>query len=132
MKTDWAEIERYRVNKNLPPEMQTQPGEKFGVFAARFAATNAGLYMIVTAGDPTEPDTGEWEHVSVHAKTAKGQERTPNWAEMCWVKNLFWGPEECVVQYHPPASEYVNHHPHVLHLWRPVNKTIPTPPKICV
>lgn len=67
-----------------------------------------------------------WEHVSVSAATV------PTWAEMCWVKGLFWGPEEWVVQYHPAVSEYVNDHERVLHLWRPIGVPVPTPPKECV
>jgi hypothetical protein len=64
-----------------------------------------------------------WEHVSVSLK-----DRPPTWDEMCWVKDLFWEEDECVVQYHPPRVEYVNLHPHCLHLWKPYRTTIPTPP----
>lgn len=51
---------------------------------------------------------------------------------MCAVKDLFFEPEDCVIQYHPPKSEYVNHHPGCLHLWMPLNEKIPLPPKIFV
>ena len=50
-----------------------------------------------------------WEHVSVST-----ERRTPTWSEMCFVKDLFWGEEEAVMQVHPPRSEYVNYHPHSL------------------
>ena len=63
-------------------------------------------------------------HVSVSAK-----DRCPTWGEMCWVKDQFWGPEECVIQYHPPRSRYVNAHPFCLHLWRPVGLDLPQPPE---
>lgn len=67
-----------------------------------------------------------WEHVSVHA--ARGhQQRTPTWKEMSYVKRLCWDAEDVVIQYHPRESEYVNCHPHVLHLWRPIGVTLPTP-----
>ena len=66
-----------------------------------------------------------WEHVSV---TTQDQKRTPTWAEMCRAKAAFWDPEEAVVQYHPPESEYVDNHPTCLHLWRPVDQEIPRPP----
>lgn len=69
----------------------------------------------------------KWEHVSVSLEG-----RAPNWAEMCFVKDLFWTEEECVVQFHPPRSEYVNHHPYCLHLWKPIGTNIPTPPSILV
>lgn len=63
-----------------------------------------------------------WEHVSVSASTV------PTWGEMCWVKSLFWEPEEVVIQYHPPESQYVNVHGRVLHLWKPVGVVLPMPP----
>jgi len=69
-----------------------------------------------------------WEHVSVRAyQRADKKQRIPNWREMCYVKNLFWDDEDTVIQIHPPKSQYVNQHPHVLHLWRPIGKEIPLP-----
>ena len=64
-----------------------------------------------------------WEHVSVSTRG-----RPPNWQEMCFVKDLFWSSEDAVMQLHPARSEYVNNHPHCLHLWRPQGQAIPTPP----
>lgn len=64
-----------------------------------------------------------WEHVSVSLP-----ERCPTWAEMCLVKNMFWDDADCVVQFHPPSSEYINNHSYCLHLWRPTGHDIPTPP----
>lgn len=80
--------------------------------------------LIVSSGSDSE--TG-WEHVSVSCAN-----RTPNWAEMCFVKDLFWGEEETVLQYHPPRSTYVNCHPLCLHLWRPLDAAIPMPPPMLV
>jgi hypothetical protein len=68
-----------------------------------------------------------WEHVSVSFVTD-----TPTWDQMCEVKAVFWDPEDCVVQYHPPTSEYVNLHPHCLHLWRPVGSEIQRPDPMLV
>ena len=51
---------------------------------------------------------------------------------MCHVKDLCWDAEDVVMQLHPRQSEYVNNHPHVLHLWRPKVQVIPTPPKAAV
>ena len=48
-------------------------------------------------------DGAGWEHVSVSLKN-----RCPNWKEMCFIKDTFWGEEDCVIQYHPPKSEYIN------------------------
>ena len=68
-----------------------------------------------------------WEHVSVST-----YDRCPTWEEMCYVKRLFWDSEDCAVQYHPPSSVYVNDHPYVLHLWRPVGVDLPMPDPIMV
>lgn len=70
---------------------------------------------------------GGWEHVSVSRR-----DRCPTWDEMCWVKGLFWEPEDCVVQFHPSASQYVNLHPYCLHMWRPVDGVLVTPPTMMV
>lgn len=55
-----------------------------------------------------------WEHVSVSMP-----HRCLTWDEMCYVKGVFFEPEDVVVQFHPAESEYVNMHPFCLHLWRP-------------
>ena len=73
-------------------------------------------------------DGGGWEHVSIHATDGAGHQWTPTWEEMCHVKNVFWDGEDVVMQLHPKQSEYVNFHPHTLHLWRPIGLMIPTPP----
>lgn len=68
-----------------------------------------------------------WEHVSVHAEQ-DGKTRTPHWDEMCFIKDVFWDGEDVVMQLHPRRSTYVNVHPNSLHLWRPLQAEIPTPP----
>jgi hypothetical protein len=81
-----------------------------------------GLVAKVIASD------GEgWEHVSVSFPG-----RVPTWQEMCQAKDIFWNAEDRVVQYHPPESEYINDHPFVLHLWRPIDQDLPAPPMILV
>ena len=65
-----------------------------------------------------------WEQVSV----LTDRPRSPNWPEMCFVKDLFWDEEECVVQYHPPLSQYVKNSRYCLHLWKPTHQAIPAPP----
>jgi hypothetical protein len=68
-----------------------------------------------------------WEHVSVSRR-----DRCPTWEEMCQIKDLFWDAEDCVVQFHPPASEYVNNHPRCLHLWRQIGSEFPLPNSLLV
>jgi len=72
-----------------------------------------------------------WEHVSVHV-VSDGRETTPTWAAMCKIKDTFWDEEDCVVQYHPPKSDYVNNHKFTLHLWRPTDQPLPRPDSILV
>lgn len=72
---------------------------------------------------------GGWEHVSVSPKQTR---ITPSWDDMCMLKDIFFTEEECVVQYHPPKSEYVNNMPNCLHLWKPINQAMPMPPSIMV
>lgn len=69
----------------------------------------------------------QWEHVSVHAYRRDEKQRTPTWKEMCYVKRLCWDAEDVVMQLHPRESQYVNRHPHCLHLWRPLMASIPEP-----
>lgn len=68
-----------------------------------------------------------WEHVSVSLPRS-----APTWEEMCFVKGLWWDEEDVVMQLHPRESEYVNHHQHCLHLWRPTILVIPEPPTYMV
>ena len=70
---------------------------------------------------------GGWDHVSVSFAR-----RCPTWEEMCKIKGIFFGPDECCVEYHPAEKDYVNVHPYCLHIWRPQNAEIPKPPKIFV
>ncbi len=122
MKSNWTHLEPYR--KSIGP-MATAESSHYGAFYLRIGKTD--IIAIASAGSPAMP----WEHVSLQARDYNGG-RTPTWAEMCYAKSLFGEPEECVVQYHPPESDYVNTHPHVLHLWKPIGIELPRPPKIAV
>lgn len=88
----------------------------------------AKLKIVSSGNDPGNNQYSQgWEHVSVSLDS-----RIPNWIEMCFVKDLFWNEEECVVQYHPPKSKYINNHPYCLHLWRHQTEVFPFPPSILV
>ena len=82
---------------------------------------NHVLLMIVVGSG------GGWEHVSVHA-VGGGGSQTPSWEEMDYVRKLFFRADEWAIQYHAPTAKHIEHHPHVLHMWRPQNETIPVPP----
>ncbi len=64
-----------------------------------------------------------WDHVSVSLPNM-----TPTWLMMCFVKDLFWYDNEVVIQYHPKKDDYINHHNYCLHLWKPKETELPTPP----
>ena len=68
-----------------------------------------------------------WDHVSVSLKN-----RCPNWREMCHIKDLFWNDDEVVIQYHPAKKDYINNCATCLHLWKPQDQVVPTPPTIMV
>lgn len=92
--------EEFRLD--MAPRGKGHPGNN-GMFLCKVAH---GQSLRVIASDG-----GGWEHVSV-SRT----DRCPTWKEMCQVKDLFWDDTDCVVQYHPPKSDYVNNHPYCLHL----------------
>lgn len=74
-----------------------------------------------------------WEHVSVTVRPKDtNATRCPTWSEMCWIKAQFWGPDDCVVQFHPPAKDYVNNHEFCLHLWSSTQRAFPQPDSIMV
>jgi hypothetical protein len=79
-------------------------------------------------------DGMKWEHVSISIGPGKRKiaTRCPTWEEMCYIKNIFWDKDDCVIQFHPSESEYINMHPFVLHLWKPIDQVIPIPQKIMI
>lgn len=114
--------ERLEAGRVLAGPYGSEAGS--GVFGAFRVQGPCGEQLIIMSNGIC--DHQPWEHVSVST-----QRRTPNWQEMCFVKDLFWNDDEYVVQFHPAKSEYVNNHPHCLHLWRH-RDGFPTPPWILV
>ena len=99
------------------------------IFNAAGSGNNGSFQLTLKNGSRAfviASDGMGWEHVSVSMLTSSGS-ATPSWDEMCLIKDIFWDEEDCVIQFHPPKSEYVNNHPNVLHLWRPTNSEIPRP-----
>ena len=104
----------YRIRKGYLAS--TEADGNNGVFFIRVRPGYIPLQVIASDGEG-------WEHVSVSRP-----DRMPTWAEMCRIKAIFWDADDCVIQYHPPESDYVNHHSRCLHLWRPVGVELPRPP----
>lgn len=113
--------ERYRMSKG--PYGSDSYAGNWGMFKIQRTIRTV-LYAMASDG------LG-WEHVSVHC-VSEGKERCPTWAEMCFIKDLFWDGDDVAIQYHPRKSEYVNMHPFTLHLWRPVGAELPTPDPLLV
>lgn len=109
--------ERLELGRVRDGEYASGTGELHGAFITKGIS---GELKILSSG--VDHEYG-WEHVSVSMR-----DKIPSWSDMRFVKALFWDPEECVVQYHPPASAYVDCHPYCLHLWRPVDGQMPLPP----
>lgn len=110
--------DQYRVRKG-PMASDASAGNNGAFFIPRNKST---VPLKVIASDGLQ-----WEHVSVSLP-----DRSPTWEEMCTIKNLFWDPEDVVIQYHPAHSDYINNHPYCLHLWRPVNQSLPVPDPLMV
>lgn len=72
---------------------------------------------------------GGWDHVSVSPLNLY---KIPTWEQMCKVKDIFFKPNESVIQVHPPKEEYVNNRPNCLHLWRCNYKEMLLPPSCFV
>ncbi len=80
-------------------------------------------------------DREPWEHVSVVARLRHGghrKMRIPTYEEMRRVKLIFWEPEEVAMELHVGEADHISVNNYVLHIWRPIGQTIPTPPKIYV
>lgn len=124
--SDWIFLEKNRVKEwcqTVHPMYFTTAADGFnGMF--RFVINGHLLRCVVSDGE-------DWKHVSV---SIEGESKPPQWGVMCRVKDLFWEPEDWVVQFHPAASEYVNHHPGCLHLWQYTGTEfkMPTPDSIMV
>jgi len=121
--SDWNFLNKYRVGHGVRgfERYGSTPDYGFnGLF--RFRMGMKQLRVVASEGEG-------WKHVSV---SIEGENTPPKWDTMCAVKDLFWESEDCVVQFHPPRSEYVNFHPGCLHLWQPIDQPFPTPPSIMV
>jgi hypothetical protein len=115
-------LEHYRIVRG---EYRSPPGASYGAFHEVPGPCGEKLTIIVA--DASDPEAQGWEHCSVSTRR-----RIPNWLEMSWVKDRCWEPEDCVIQFHPPKSRYINNYSNVLHMWRYTRGELPTPPDILV
>lgn len=122
--------ERFRIQVSGYP---SRPGDLFGHFLipAQYAPRKRPL--VCQAVDAYPPS--DWEHVSVSIVRPRDKAPLyPQWDEMEFVKQLFWHPDDTVLQFHPPRDKYANEPkaPHVLHLWRDPRNPIEAPDPILV
>lgn len=71
-----------------------------------------GDSLLVVCSARVESDGKRWIHVSCSRPN-----RLPTWQDVRRVKDVFIGKDRRAIQVLPPAAEYVNIHPHCLHLW---------------
>jgi hypothetical protein len=130
--------EKYRLtNRNFPFATDASYGNN-GIFNIPHHRIKDYYYSCVISDGKSDgglPSKYEgWEHVSVTLRDSSSAtaglrmvKRCPTWEEMCYVKDLFWGKDEAVMQLHPPAAMHVNNHPFCLHLWRKDGIPLPAP-----
>jgi hypothetical protein len=111
---------------------------KEGKFASDESYGNNGAFAIqiksIIYAFCIASDGEGFEHVSISlgaklGTNSRGIDRCPTWEEMCFIKDLFWGEDDVVIQYHPAKDQYVNLHKYCLHLWRPIGIKLPIPDK---
>lgn len=119
--SDWAFLNKHRhrvlTNSALDQYVSDDSFGFNGMF--RFRLDGRFIHCICSDGEG-------WQHVSVSLEDDKS---TPTWDMMCKIKDLFWEDEDICIQFHPAKSNYVNHHPGCLHIWRPLKQPLPIPPK---
>ena len=123
--SDWAYLNLHRCktpSRYVPPQYCTD--DSFGCNGMfRFTIDGHNIRVVASDGE-------DWQHVSV---SLEFENKCPSWSLMCKVKELFYEDTDWVMQFHPPHSEYVNHHPNCLHLWKYTGTDkVPTPPSILV
>ena len=111
------EIHRFR---DCSEQVRTLYGgvgdETCGVFSVPSPVDSKYMRVIASAGEG-------WDHVSVSRTN-----RTPTWGEMEHVKRIFFEPDEVCMQLHVAEREHISFHAFCLHIWRPLDATIPLPP----
>src|SRR5687768_16455044 len=103
--SEWKYLNRHRV--------------RTAMFATNDSDGCNGAFCLMLNGKKVKviaSDGMGWKQVSVSFHDTPTF--TPSWEIMCRIKDLFWEPEDVVVQFHPAKSDYVNQHPGCLHLWQ--------------
>lgn len=99
------------LNEKPPIDYQRVAGSPFNSPISS-AWKKIGDDVAVLVSESVEADDRIWLHVSVSRPT-----RLPSWSDLRRVKDAFIGKDRKAIQVLPAQSEYVNIHPHVLHLF---------------
>ena len=127
--------EQYRITAQTQQQLHNSKLARFlssphgpGAFWYPHKANHRTVFLFMVA-----TNRYGWEHVSVSVRRKWGLalQRPPHWEEMCLVKDLFWDPEDWVVQFHPAESEHIDM-VNALHLWRSIDEAFPIPDSILV
>lgn len=119
--SDWAFLNKHRDRNGF--YASTEGDGKNGRFI--FPWRGNTYCAVCSDGSDWDKEGEKWFHVSI---SRVGADRCPSWEIMCEMKALFYEPEDCVVQFHPPESDYVNNHAYCLHLWKWMDGEFPRPP----
>jgi hypothetical protein len=114
---DLHQLDKYRVASSLHGGWGDGGN---GCFVLKSPIDGGVLRVVASDGDG-------WDHVSVSRVN-----RTPDWAEMEFIKRRFFTDEEPAMQLHVPVARHISCHPHCLHLWRSQSQPIPLPPDYMV
>lgn len=77
--------------------------------------SNKGMFVLVTSA--LEEDNCLWLHVSFSRSN-----RMPNYSDMAFVKQQFFGDDLKAIMVFPPKTEHINQHKYCLHLWANMEK----------
>lgn len=124
--SDWTFLNKHRYTEASNesdiyclPENQTTDADGFKGFF-RFEIDEEIVRCLATS------DKG-WQHVTVHIV---GQDEPPTWKFLCQVKDLFWEPDDWVLQIHPPKNSKVHYQKGYAHLWRSISEIQPLPDEL--
>lgn len=123
--SDWKFLNQHRYSQPVVgiPRIYCSTSEDGFNGMFRFVLDTKRVRVIASDGEG-------WQHVSVSLEDEP--KKCPTWIMMCKIKDLFFEDEQCVMQFHPAKSEYVNMHEGCLHLWYPTNQSFPKPDSLMV
>lgn len=118
--------ERYLATKDddlswVASYLPTELGHRWQIFSrskhGMSAACTNGLVIMLSGC--TEADDKRWMHLSVSR-----EDRIPNWDDIVYVKETFFGKDSEGIVKLAPRSQWVNLMPHCMHVWHCVDQDV--------